>query len=234
MQSYRTSEVAKIIGVHPNTILAYEKWGYISTVPRSDNGYRVYSEMHIKQIKITRLALMSKAVKTYMIFEVRGILKAVAKGNLKKALSLSENFLVQLQNEKAREYEVIIEMKKVLKDYIADKRSISLKRSEAAKVIGVSIDVIINWERNGMLEIPRNNKNNYRVYSEYELVLLKIIKILRDENYCTQCVGKMIKKIEDSNFELLKENDQLLSTIEEKEEDIKKINSHLSLLINKG
>lgn len=234
MQSYRTSEVAKIIGVHPNTILAYEKWGYISTVPRSENGYRAYSELHIKQIKITRLALMSKAVKTYMIFEVRGILKSIAKGNLKKALSLSENFLAQLQKEKAREYEVIIEIKKILNDYTADKKSISLKRREAAEVIGVSIDVIINWERNGMLEIPRNNKNNYRVYSEYELVLLKIIKILRDENYSTKCVENMIKKIKYNNFEFLNQDNQLLSTIEEKEEDIKKINSHLSILINKG
>lgn len=100
-------------------------------------------------------------------------------------------------------------------------------------MIGVSIDVIINWERNGMLEIPRNNKNNYRVYSENELILLKIMKVIRDENYSTQCVGNMIKKIKANNFEFLNKDDELLSSIEEKEKDIKKLISHLSTLINK-
>lgn len=231
MKSYRTSDVAKIIGVHPNTVLAYEKWGYVSTVPRSENGYRIYSEKHIEQIKIARLALMSEAVKIYMIFEVRSILKTIAKGDIKKALALSESFLAQLQKEKAVEYEVIKEIKKLLKEHMDEKRSISLKRSEAAKSIGVSIDVIINWERNGMLEIPRNKKNNYRVYSENELVLLKIVKILRGENYITNCIGKMIKKIKHNNFEFLNKEDELLSTIEEKEKDIKKLISHLSTLI---
>lgn len=234
MKNYRTSDVAKIIGVHPNTVLAYEKWGYISTVPRSENGYRIYSEKHIEQIKMTRLALMSEAVKAYMLFEVRDILKTIAKGDLKKALSLSQSFLAQIQKVKAKEYEIIIEIKKILKEYVAEKRSISLKRSEAAEVLGVSIDVIINWERNGMLEIPRNNKNNYRVYSEDELVLLKIVKILRNENYITQCVGNMVKKLKANNFEFLNKDDELLSSIEEKEKDIKNLISHLSILINKS
>lgn len=232
MKNYRTSDVAKIIGVHPNTVLSYEKWGYISTVPRSENGYRIYSEKHIEQIKIARLALKSEAVKAYMLFEVRGILKTIAKGDLKKALSLSQNFLAQLQKEKAKEYEVIKEIKKLLKDHMAEKKSVSLKRKEAAEAIGVSIDVIINWERYGMLEIPRNNKNNYRVYSENELILLKIIKLLRAENYITQCIVNMIKKIKANNFEFLNKDDELLSPIEEKEKDIKNLISHLNTLIN--
>lgn len=27
MKTYRTAEIAKIIGIHPNTVRLYEKWG---------------------------------------------------------------------------------------------------------------------------------------------------------------------------------------------------------------
>ncbi|MBU5675700.1 MerR family transcriptional regulator [Alkaliphilus sp. MSJ-5] len=232
MGNYRTSEVAKIIGVHPNTVISYEKLGYISTVARMQNRYRIYTEQHIEQIKMARLALKSESVKTYMRLKVRDILRTLAKGDLDKALLLSQNFLLKIQKEKDSEYKAIKEIKKVLKEYVEEKQNISLKRSKVAESVGVSIDVIINWERNGILSIPRNNKNNYRIYSENELVLLKIIKLLRDENYSTQCIRKMIVKIKFNDFEFLNKDDELLSSIEEKEKDLKNLISHINKLIN--
>ena len=35
MNTYMTSEVAKIIGIHPNTVRMYEEWGLI---PQADTG----------------------------------------------------------------------------------------------------------------------------------------------------------------------------------------------------
>lgn len=134
MKVYRTSDVAKIIGVHNNTILAYEKSGYISNV----------------------------------------------------------------------------------------------ERSEVSKEIGVSMDVIINWERNGLLEVPRNNKNNYRIYSEDEIILLKTIKLIRKENYSTQCIGKMIRKIEANDFEFLHRENELLSPIGDRQKDMENLICHLN------
>lgn len=232
MKGYRTSEVAKIIGVHPNTVILYEKLGYISTVARMQNRYRIYTEQHIEQIKMARLALKSESVKTYMRLKVRDILRTLAKGDLDKALLLSQNFLLKIQKEKDSEYKAIKEIKKVLKEYVEEKQNISLKRSKVAESVGVSIDVIINWERNGILSIPRNNKNNYRIYSENELVLLKIIKLLRDENYSTQCIRKMIVKIKSNDSEFLNKDDELLSSIEEKEKDLKNLISRINKLIN--
>jgi len=51
MRIYGTSEIAKMMGIHPNTVMLYEKWGYIAPVPRKENGYRVYTEIHLEQIK---------------------------------------------------------------------------------------------------------------------------------------------------------------------------------------
>ena len=46
-KTYKTSEVAKIIGIHPNTVRMYEDLKLISKPIRKDNGYRVFKDLHI-------------------------------------------------------------------------------------------------------------------------------------------------------------------------------------------
>ncbi|KYG30035.1 MerR family DNA-binding transcriptional regulator [Alkalihalobacillus trypoxylicola] len=58
----RTSEIAELSQVHPNTVRLYEEWQYISPVPRKPNGYRVYSALHLKQMKIARLAFKQEFI----------------------------------------------------------------------------------------------------------------------------------------------------------------------------
>ena len=41
MNTYRTSEVAEKIGIHPNTVRLYEELGLIPRPQRQGNGYRV-------------------------------------------------------------------------------------------------------------------------------------------------------------------------------------------------
>ena len=56
MNTYRTSEIAEIIGVHPNTVRLYEELGLIPKPGRLPNGYRVFTELHIEQFRLARLA----------------------------------------------------------------------------------------------------------------------------------------------------------------------------------
>jgi DNA-binding transcriptional MerR regulator len=53
----RTSDIAKAIGAHPNTVRLYEEWGFLPQVPRAPNGYRQYTEAHLDQTRLARLAL---------------------------------------------------------------------------------------------------------------------------------------------------------------------------------
>ena len=56
MNTYTTTEVAKIIGIHPNTVRMYEEWGLIPLAERKPNGYRVFTDYHIEQLKLARIA----------------------------------------------------------------------------------------------------------------------------------------------------------------------------------
>lgn len=56
MNTYTTTEVAKIIGIHPNTVRMYEEWGLIPLAERKSNGYRIFTDFHIEQLRLARIA----------------------------------------------------------------------------------------------------------------------------------------------------------------------------------
>lgn len=237
METYSTSEIAEKIGIHPNTVMLYEKWGYLPPVERKENGYRVYTETHLDHMKLARLALRSDFVKCYMRIEVRDIIRSAAKGELEKALVLCKEYLVHIQKEKENEFRVLGQIVKILKEDVEEEKSISLKRTDTANLLGVSINVLKNWEWYGMLEVPRNSKNRYRVYTEKEIKLLRVIKILRQENYRTQWIKRMANKLKDkehSEEEIAKGSENaLLSSIAEAERDAEELINYIRELMNK-
>jgi len=62
--------VAAKAGVSPDTLRYYERMGLLSSIPRTDGGYRVYSEKTIERIQFIRNALRFgfglKEVRTFM------------------------------------------------------------------------------------------------------------------------------------------------------------------------
>jgi len=53
----RTSDLAKELGVHVNTIRLYEASGFLSPVSRGTNGYRQYIAIHLEQARLVHLVL---------------------------------------------------------------------------------------------------------------------------------------------------------------------------------
>ena len=239
MRTYSTSEIARIMGIHPNTVMLYEKWGYIAPVQRKKNGYRVYTDTHIEQMKLVRMALRNEKIKYYMRFKVQNIIRSAAQGDLRKALELSREYLILIQNEMNNERRVMKVIHEILKSDSLEEKNLSLSRKEAAKLLGVSINVIINWERYGLFEVERS-KNGYRVYGEDEIKLLRVIKVLRQENYSTQCIGRMLTKLKTkgkgnllSLSKGLEESENwLLSSLTEAESNAKEMIGYIGELIS--
>lgn len=59
MKTYKTSQVVALCGVHPNTVRLYEELGYIPPIPRTENGYRGYGEIHLEYVRLVRTAMRS-------------------------------------------------------------------------------------------------------------------------------------------------------------------------------
>ncbi|WP_462406914.1 MerR family transcriptional regulator [Gracilibacillus sp. Marseille-QA3620] len=54
--------MAELSKVHPNIVRLYEEWQFISLIPRKSNGYRVYSDLNLKQMKIARHAFRQEFI----------------------------------------------------------------------------------------------------------------------------------------------------------------------------
>ncbi|HAE42113.1 MAG TPA: MerR family transcriptional regulator, partial [Clostridiales bacterium] len=67
-------------------------------------------------------------------------------------------------------------------------------RKEAAEHLQISMDALRNWEMNGLLTIKRR-QNGYRVYTDEDIRLLKIIRSLRCGNYSLAAILRMLNAL---------------------------------------
>ena len=91
MKTYKTSEVATIIGIHPNTVRLYEEWGLISKPHRKENGYRVFTDFHIQQMRLARTAFQIEILQNGLRKQMVQMLKLSAAGDFDGAITLTES-----------------------------------------------------------------------------------------------------------------------------------------------
>ena len=99
MNTYKTSEVAKLIGIHPNTVRLYENAGLISKPERQSNGYRIFTDLNIEQFRLARLAFQMEVLQNGLRKKAVRIVKTAASCDFPRALVLAEEYLAQIRKE---------------------------------------------------------------------------------------------------------------------------------------
>ena len=216
MKYYKTSQVAKIAGVHPNTVRLYEEWGLLQPTTRGGNGYRIYTEHHVEQMRLARIALRCDFVEGNIRKRARALVKASAGGQMEEARKLADEHLLHIQDELNRAEEALELIEQQLKGLPQEEGSSYVRRADVAKLLDVSIDVLRNWERNGLIHIPRSLENQYRIYGTKEIHRLKVIRTLRSANYSMMAILRMLRHIDEGGQGDLREIINTPST----EEDI--------------
>lgn len=93
MNTFRTAEIAAIIGIHPNTVRLYEEWGLISKPERKENGYRIFTDLHIQQIQLARTAFQIEVLQSGLRKKMVAMLKTSADRDFEKAIILTQEYL---------------------------------------------------------------------------------------------------------------------------------------------
>ena len=194
MKTYTTSQIAKIIGIHPNTVRMYEEWGLIPLAERKSNGYRIFTDFHIQQLRLARTAFQIEVLQNGLRKKAVDTVKLSAKGNFDKALMFAEEYLSQIQREKINAEESIRIAQQILSGKSAE-HTLLLKRKEVSEYLDISMDTLRNWERNGLLQVKRK-ENGYRVYTSDDIERLKIIRTLRLANYSLEAILRMLNALE--------------------------------------
>ena len=190
-KTYKTSEVAKIIGIHPNTVHLYEELEFIPKPERQPNGYRVFTEFHLAQFQLARTALEVEVLQNGLRKQAIEIIKTSAKGNFEIAKKLAKDYLKQIKQEQSQAEEAIAITQALLSGRSLEVYEKLLKRGEAAQLLQITMDTLRNWELNGLLRVKRKD-NGYRVYTGDDIARLKIIRTLRLSNYSLSAILRML------------------------------------------
>lgn len=190
MNTYKTNEVAKIIGIHVNTVRLYEQCGLIPKPKRLSNGYRVFTGLHIEQFCLARAALRVEVLQNGLRKQAVDIVKTAAMGDYEDARDKACRYLRQIDLEKQRAEEAILIAGQNLRSSHQSAES-GLTRKETADLLEISIDTLRSWELNGLLTVTRRN-NRYRIYFPEDIQRLKIIRSLRCANYSLASILRML------------------------------------------
>lgn len=240
MNTYKTSELANSIGIHPNTVRLYEELQLIPKPERKENGYRVFTDFHMEQIKFVRVALKIEVMQNGLRKLAIDIIKTSALGNFSKAISLTEYYLQKIRNEQKNAEEAIIITKKLLSGRSEETDTTCLTRKKTAEYLQVTIDTLRNWEMNGLITVKRK-QNGYRVYTDEDIRRLKIIRSLRCANYSLSSILRMLNTLSQNpeadirqvidtpkeNEDIISVCDKLITSLHFAEQNAKCMLSHL-------
>lgn len=193
MNTYKTSQVAAVIGIHPNTVRLYEEWGIIPRPERKENGYRIFTDFHIDQIRLARTAFQIEILQSGLRKKIFQMVKLSAAGKFDDALSLTQAYLSGLLQERDNAEDAIRIVKQIISGENQENRTF-MKRKEVSEYLGVSMDTLRNWEMNGLLAVKRK-ENGYRIYTDDDIKRLKIIRALRCANYSLEAILRMIQQL---------------------------------------
>lgn len=217
MKTYKTAEIAHSIGIHPNTVRLYEELGLIPKPKREQNGYRVFTDFHMEQLKFARTALKVEILQNGLRKRAIDIIKTSAAGDFDRAIRLTESYLQQIKKEQRNAEEAIAIAGQLLSGSKRETDSIFFTRKEAADHLQISIDALRNWEMNGLLTVKRR-QNGYRVYTNNDIRRLKIIRSLRCANYSLAAILRMLYALSRNPqadirkaIDTPKENDEIIS-----------------------
>ncbi|MGC9469458.1 MAG: MerR family transcriptional regulator [Anaerolineae bacterium] len=192
----RTSDAAAAVGVHPNTVRMYEKYGLLPEIPRTPSGYRKFTPAHVDQMRLARMAFEGAWPGRAIRRSVVALVKQAASGDLGGALEKAYQHLAIVQSERARAETAVKLLERWAQGAAADATANRLQIGEVAELLGVTRDVLRNWERNGLIRIPRNPRNGYRLYGAAEISRLRVIRMLSQAGYSTMAILRMLLQLD--------------------------------------
>jgi DNA-binding transcriptional MerR regulator len=190
----RTIDLARELGVHANTIRLYEAWGLLPEIPRAPNGYRLYTPWHLEHARLAHLAVRWP----YLGDKSRQVelVKTAVGGDLGMAMELAYAHLALVRMERTLAESAIEFLERWAAGHLMELPQRRVRISDAARRLHVSVDMLRNWERNGLIEIPRDPDNRYRLYGTAEFGRLRVIRTLVKAGYSLMSILRMLLRFD--------------------------------------
>lgn len=198
-KTFRTSELAHEVGIHPNTVMRYIEWGLIPPVERTPAGYRIFTQRHLDCLRLARLVYSSYYPGKALRASATDMIESAAADDWPGALQQARLHMKNVETE----IELAESTARLLENWAErvgipseDTTSSTYSIGQACEKLDVTHDVLRNWERNGLISIPRDPANGYRRIGEAELERLRIIRLLSHAGYSMMAMLRMFVQLD--------------------------------------
>lgn len=192
----KTSELAGAVGVHANTVRRYVDWGLLPPVERAPNGYRRFTQRHLDCLRLDRMVLDGNYPGQTIRQSASLVIQSAVRDDWGGALELSYRHLAYVKAEQAQADAAVNLLERWAGGSGADISRSGLRIGETAQLLGVSNDILRNWERNGLLKVPRQESNSYRLYGPQEISRLRVIRMLVKAGYSLMAILRMLLQLD--------------------------------------
>ncbi len=242
---FKTSDLARAAGVHENTVRRYVDWGLLPAVERAPNGYRRFTQRHLDCLRLDRLIMEGSYPGKSIHRSGAEIIESAVRDDWGGALELAYQHLAIVKSEKAQADAAVELLERWANGRHADVTGRNLRIGEVARLLGVSNDVLRNWERNGLLDVPRQESNTYRLYGPTEISRLRVIRMLVNAGYSLMAILRMLLQLDRGDTRDLRQvldtphpdedvymaSDRWLSTLDYEENRARKIIDYIESVI---
>lgn len=204
MKFLRTSDLARAVGIHPNTVRLYVDWGLLPPVERSPSGYRLFTQRHLDCLRLARTVYAAEYPGRHLRASGNEIIQRAVVDDWQGALEIAHAHLATVKAELKHADTVANLLEHWAQNVNTSSDEDPLAIREVAKLLGVSHDVIRNWERNGLISVRRNSYNNYRLFGKKEIERLWIIRMLSRAGYSHMAILRMFIELDGGNTRDLK------------------------------
>ncbi|GGZ46613.1 MerR family transcriptional regulator [Streptomyces subrutilus] len=189
----RTLDVARLSGYSAQQVRDLERLGVLPPAARSDNGYRSYTQLHVRALRAYRgLAAAVGPV------EARELLPRLRTGTLAEAAAEANAVHARL----ARERDEVLRALRALRVIEAEAHTAGVERegdamtiTELAGALGVRASTLRFWEREGLLHPERVTSLRARRYAPAAVGEARIVAALRAAGYGIAAVREVMDSL---------------------------------------
>lgn len=162
---------------------------------RTANGRRIYTELHLAQCRLIRLAMRAEILQNGLRKKVVEIVSLCAALDFGAALSAATEYQNMIHSETQNARAAITSVERILKEKAVTEDCPPMTRLEAANILGVTSETLRTWERSGLIRVKRK-LNGYRIYSPSDMERLNIIRTLRLANYSLSSILRLLNELD--------------------------------------
>jgi DNA-binding transcriptional MerR regulator len=189
----------------------YEHYGLIPPAERTPKGYRRFTQRHLECLRLARLVYQGDYPGRALRRLGARMVRAAAAGDMDGAVEMAAKYRRLVSFERSIAESAAAELEHWAGGHTPtagghtptagehsanepDERPLLI--GQAADRLGVTIDVLRNWERNNLIHIPRDPYNGYRHYRAPELARLRIIHMLSRAGYSIMAILRMMLQLD--------------------------------------